>query len=127
MSDLKLDPVTHDLDLSTGDLQIVTGLDAIVQRLRIRYQFFLGEWFLDERQGIPFYQKILIKNPNFADVNSILREVATTTPGVAEVNRVDFDFDSATREFTVDLWARSDDDEPIEVKLPFIVGGRAAA
>lgn len=122
MADLKLSTLTHDLDLSTNDAEIIDGVDAIAQNLRIRYRFFLGEWFLDVRQGIPYYERILIKNPEFADVNAILREVALTTPGVAEVDRFDSEFDGASRELRVDLWARSDTGEPIEFSEPFILG-----
>ena len=123
MSDLKLDILTNDLDVSGNDLELVDGVDAIAQNLRIRYRFFLGEWFLDTREGIPYYEKILVKNPNRADVDSILREVALTTPGVADVERFESAFDGASRELTVDFWARSDTDEPIEFSESFIVGG----
>jgi hypothetical protein len=125
MSDLKLDPVTHDLDISSGGIELVSGVDAIVQRLRIRYQFFLGEWFLDTREGIPYFEKILVKNPNRSEVIAILRQVAETTPGIAEVDRFDADFDTVNRELAVDLWARSDTGEPIQVSLPFIIGAPA--
>ena len=123
MVDLLLDPITGDLDLSSNDLQLVTGVDAIVQQLTIRYRFFLGEWFLDTREGVPWYQRILIKNPGFSDVNAILRQVAVDTPHIAKVNRFDSSFDPTTRELTVALWAVSDEDEPVELNRPFIIGG----
>jgi hypothetical protein len=123
MTTLKLSTLTHDLDLSSNNIELIEGIDEIVQKLRIRYQFFLGEWFLDERVGIPYYEKILVKSPNLSDVNSILREVAVTTPGIAEVDRFDSEFDARTRELRIDLWARSDTGEPLQFSEPFIVGG----
>lgn len=123
MSDLALAIPTHDLDLSSNDLELVEGDDAITQNLRIRYRFFLGEWFRDTREGIPYYQRILIKSPIQGDVISILRQVALTTTGIAEVNRFDAAFDGATRELTIDLWAVSVSGEPIQLNEPFIVGG----
>jgi hypothetical protein len=104
-------------------LQLVSGKDAIVQNLRIRYQFFLGEWFLDTRKGIPYYEKILIKNPNRDEVLSILREVALETPGIETVDRFDADLDTTARELSVDLWALSDEDDPIDFSGLFIIGG----
>lgn len=123
MSDLKLDTATGDLDLSSNDLEIVDGDDAIVQNLRIRYRFFLGEWFLDTREGIPYYQRILVKNPTQADVNAILREVALTTPGIAEVDRFDATLDNRSRELSIGLWARSTSGEALQFNEAFIVGG----
>lgn len=43
--DLKLDIASDDIDVSTGDLVLVEGTDAIIQHLQIRLRFFLGEWF----------------------------------------------------------------------------------
>lgn len=123
MTTIKLDPVTHDLDLSSGNLELIDGVDEIAQKLRIRYQFFLGEWFLDQRQGIPYFQKIFVKPFNKTDTDAILREVAETTPGIVEVNRFDSTFDGVTRGFTVALWAKSDTGEPIDFNEPFILRG----
>ena len=50
-----------DLDFSSGGLELLEGVDEIVQKLDTRLQFFLGEWFLDQRLGIPYYEDILIK------------------------------------------------------------------
>ncbi len=123
MTDIKISSLTNDLDLSSNDLQLVADEDAIVQNLRIRYRFFLGEWFLDTREGIPYYERILIKNPNFNGVDAILREVAVDTPGIADVDRFESSFDGSTRELTVDVWARSDTGEPIQFSEPFILTG----
>jgi len=55
-------PVVHDLHLdSTGDLSWVEGIDAIAQHARVRLQFFLNEWFLDRREGIPFMREVFTK------------------------------------------------------------------
>lgn len=83
--DFKLDPLTWDLDMSTGEVEAVSGGAAICQHVRIRYQFFLGEWFLDTRLGVPWFQEIFRKNASRARVDFLLRRVLTTTPGVASV------------------------------------------
>lgn len=121
MTTLKLDILTHDLDLSSNNIELIEGLDEIAQKLRTRYLFFLGEWFLDLREGIPYYEKIFVKPFNQTDVNSILREVAETTPGVAEVTQFDAPFDSTTRQLAVSFTGKSDSGEPLDFG-PFIIG-----
>lgn len=92
-----------DLDLSTNDVQLVDGVDAVRQELQIRYRFFLGEWFLDPDEGVPYVRDVLKKAPNEAQVRALLIEVARTTPGVASVDNIELDLDSATRVLTVRL------------------------
>lgn len=83
--------VTLALDPATGDLAIpvrlLRGADALAQRLRSRYKFFLGEWFLDTRQGIPYFRDILVKNPDPSLIQSIFRKATLTTPGVLAIRR----------------------------------------
>lgn len=97
-----------DLDLSTNDFQLVDGVDAVRQELQIRYRFFLGEWFLDPDEGVPYVRDVLKKNPNEAQVRAMLVEVAKTTPGVASVDSITLDLDAATRTLTVALDVQSD-------------------
>lgn len=101
MADFKLDPVTGDLDLSTGDIQIVDGAEAVAQHVRIRLRFLFGEWFLDRRLGVPYFQSILIKNPGTNVVRRILRQVVAETPGVEELREFTTTYDGLTRALTV--------------------------
>ena len=104
MADFLLDS-TGDLDFATNDLVIVEGIDAIRQELQIRYRFFLGEWFLNEAEGTPYFENILKKNANDAQVQAVLTEVARTTPGVLEVRSYAADQDAVNRRLTVTLQA----------------------
>lgn len=108
MSDIAIDPVTGDLDLTGGDLNIVDGVDAIAQHVRIRLRTFLGEWFLDQRIGVPYYQQILVKNPATNTVRRILQEVVATTPGIVSVDDFSTDYDGPTRVLSVRFTATAD-------------------
>lgn len=78
------------VDELTGDIALpirwVRGYDAIAQRIRARLRFFLGEWFLDTRQGMPYFQRILKKHPRMPVVNALFRKAIRTTPGVKSVD-----------------------------------------
>ena len=98
-----LNPVAWDLTLdATGNLLFVTDeLEELRQRLTHRLRFFRGEWFLDTRLGVPFFEDILVKNPRRELVTSILREVILKTDGVASIKTFTLDIDNATRAATV--------------------------
>lgn len=117
--DLLLDSA-GDLDLSTNDLQLVDGVDAVRQELQIRYRFFLGEWFLDPDEGVPYIRDVLKKNPNEAQVRALLTEVARTTPGVASVDNIELDLDAGARQLTVTLDLQADVSGTL-VYVPFVV------
>lgn len=104
-------PTVGDLKLVNGQLVFATGVDAIMQHLRIRLGHFKGEWFLDRREGIPYFQSILRKNVDERVVRSIFRQALRTAPGVAEVLSLQLNINRATRRATLDFKVRLTDGE----------------
>ncbi len=123
--DLKVDD-NGDLVVENDDLVLLTGLDAIIQHLKIRFRLFLGEWFLDTRVGIPWFEDILRKSPDLNVVNSLLREVITTTPGVIAITAFDLAVDSATRVLSMRFSASTTEGPITDFSLPFIIPQIAA-
>lgn len=117
--DLLLD-TAGDLDLTTNDIQLVDGVEAVRQELQIRYRFFVGEWFLDPTEGVPYIRDVLQKNPNEAQVRALLTEVARSTPGVESVDAISLDLDTATRTLTVSLDLQANVSGTL-VYVPFVV------
>ena len=109
MSDLKIDEDTGDLDVSGIDLQNTSGREAIEQHLRQRIQTFAGEYFLDSRVGVPYFQHILKKNPDPIIVDSAFKIVIINTPGVIELLTFALDLDTSTRELTLTFRASTSD------------------
>ena len=106
MSDLQLDS-TEDIKVAVNDVTLTTGREAIRQHLQIRFQTFLGEWFLDPDEGVPYYQEILKKNPLFSLVSDILKGVALDTPGITKLTKFELDYVTALRKLTLDLKCNS--------------------
>lgn len=101
MGDIKLDP-DGDIFIEDDDLVLVEGVDAIAQDVEIRLTFFLGEWFLDTRLGVPYFEKILGQKPVRVEVvKSILRKAIMTTPGMKGIADFTVDFDGLTRKLSV--------------------------
>lgn len=90
-----------DLELSQNKFSIVTGIDEIRQRCIQNLRTFLGEWFLDTTIGVPYFQAILVKNPQENVVDTFLKNEILSTPGVVELLEYDADFDSSIRTLNV--------------------------
>ncbi|MCK5610311.1 hypothetical protein KAR91_51035 [Candidatus Pacearchaeota archaeon] len=88
MADIKQDS-DGDIFLNVDDLELTSGINAKIQHLRQRLRTFLGEWFLDLRIGVAYFQQIMIKNPNPAVVDSILKKEIINTPGILQLTFFD--------------------------------------
>ena len=114
-------PVEGDLRLTLGQITLVEDTDAIAQHMRNRLRFFLGEWFLDQRQGFPYFRDVLIKNPNRPSILSSLRRTIRQTPGIVAVDDLTLSV-SPERVASVSFKARLDGSgEPLEF-TDFILG-----
>ena len=52
----------HDILYENGDIRFTNSLsEDAAQRIKIRLLIFVGEWILDNREGVPYYQRILTK------------------------------------------------------------------
>ena len=120
MTDFLLD-ANGKLDLTTGDIQLVDGVDAIAQHCKIRLRTFLGEWFLDRRIGVPYYERILVKNPGSNVVRRILRQVISGTPGIQSLGALELDYDGAARSLAVTFRATTTDDQTLKFSDVLIV------
>jgi len=99
--DLKLTDA-GDLDLTEGRLSLVDGLEAVRQRCLLRLRTYRGEWFMDQRVGMPWVPEVLGSKPvATAAVAQRIRQALLSTPGVTQVLAVTPTFDSRTRELSV--------------------------
>jgi hypothetical protein len=64
--------------LDDGDLAdpvvLVSGLDAILQGIEVRLRIVRGEWFANQRLGLPYYPNDIV-----SDADAILGGKATRT------------------------------------------------
>lgn len=76
-----------------GDIENkkVDGQEEIRQHLMQRLRTFLNEWFLDLSIGLPYFEEVLIKQPNQAGIESIFIEEILQCPGI--VRLLDFNLD----------------------------------
>jgi hypothetical protein len=103
-------PVLRDLHLVGGDAEILgegDELEATAQEVGSRLLLFRGSYFLDLREGVPWYQEILGKGASTPRIREILRQTIQGHPAVADVLSVDVGLDRTTRAATVSWEART--------------------
>ncbi len=118
------DGPSGDLDLSQG-LRFTTDLRTYTaQRLHENLSFFLGEWFLDQRLGIPYFEQIIGQKPDLGLIDTLYRRAIRATPGVAAITNLKLAFDRATRALSIRFEAALNDGTAItdaDMQRPFIV------
>jgi len=110
MNDLKLDSITHDLQFNNFDLQIIDDDDELIQRLKIKFQFFFGEFFLDTSKGIQFVEEINKKSPNIDTVDNIFKRTILEEPEFKELTEYTATFDLFNRTYSISFRVKKIDD-----------------
>lgn len=105
--DLALD-INGDWEISAGDLQLIGDGPAIVQAVQIALQFFQGEWFLDVSAGLPWWQQVLVKNPNPNQVQGVIRSAILAVPGVQGIQALAINYDPQQRTLAVSFALQAD-------------------
>lgn len=103
MAIVRLNP-DWDLDITAHGL--ITGPDAIRQKVKQVLQLIKGEWFLDVSIGVPWFESILVRNPSFELIRNIIRGKIQSVKGIATVPTLALSFDKPTRELTIQFEAK---------------------
>lgn len=115
MIDLLVGGNNNDLILTVGDLTLVTESDQINQAISQALGMFYGEWFLDNRQGIPYIQQIFVKNPNLDIIQALLLNAIQNVPGVVQITSFAFTYNNANRNLGVTLSVQTTNGQTINV------------
>lgn len=106
--DILLDSETHDIVFVNGQAPITDEMRlTVAQRLKVRLQTFLGEYFMNVDAGIPYYQRIFGKIKNKSTVDAIFQRQILDDPDVIEIVSYDSDLDAASRFLSVTFKVRT--------------------
>ena len=100
MNDLLLDD-SHDLDISSGDLKIVTGAARVKQNLLIKLKLWRGEWFLDTEFGTPYLDGVLGKQLSLSGAVAALKQSILEVNDVNAITNFTYQFNRQTRQLDV--------------------------
>lgn len=87
MSDFKLDD-NWDLELTKSNITLIETIEKeTVQRLKIKFYTYLGEWYLNKNVGIPYFQTIFKKGTPKAVVDGIFKTLITNDRNVVSLDK----------------------------------------
>lgn len=114
MRTLALDPQTGDIRLSGGRPVIVSGADAVTQRLRCRLKLWRAEWLLDANVGFPWLD-IFARKGTERLLEVLLRRAITECPGVRSLDRFALAVNASTRVATCSFTVTTIAGEPVTI------------
>lgn len=82
---------------------------ATIQGIGQRLKQFRGEWFMNLLEGVPYFQEILIKNPDIPIIRGLIYRAIITYPGIVRVDELTLDFDKSARSLTISFNCTLDD------------------
>lgn len=114
----------NDLTLVKGQFVLVTDVaqEAAIE-LGNRFRFVQGEYFLDTRQGVPYFGFVFVKNPDVLLIRQIFRQIILSVQGVSRIIDMTLSFDSKARNLAFAFRAQSTNGRIISggAGKPFIV------
>lgn len=91
---------SNELLFTNGKLALISGPEATAQKLRNLFLLVKGEWFLDTRVGVPYFDTALVKNPDLGVIKRLFRRVILSAQGVKEILSLDLGYNAAARTLT---------------------------
>lgn len=102
MSDIKLNEVTGDINFTNGSMSLIKiKSEAVVQRLKIRIQTALREWFIDRNIGVPYFELIFKQGTSKDVIDIAFKSVILETSGVDKILDFTSERDSKNRKYTL--------------------------
>lgn len=112
MTDMRLDD--DPLSPNYGDViydnsratTTVDQADSVAQKLQIKLSTFLGEWFINTANGVPYYQEIFGKVRNKQTIDLIFQQKILEEPDVVELTEFTSDISNG-RTYTISFRVRT--------------------
>lgn len=84
----------------SGDIMLT---ESVRQAVVIRLRWFFSEWRFAPDYGVPWFEDVLVKNPNDARIRRLIREECMAVEGVKDVRDIELTVGPATREAVMRL------------------------
>jgi hypothetical protein len=101
INNLAIDQTTGDLIMTAGQIQQVSGVDAIAQAVYCDLKTFLGEYWLDKEIGVPYYQVVFKKGVDLSLINTLMKSQMLKREDVIEITEYESSLNTSTRKLTI--------------------------
>lgn len=91
----------NDIFMLRRSIAVVSDGAEVVQHVRSRLLFYLGECVWAVNTGVPYFQRVFVKPMNLPQVEAILKSVILKSPGVSKLLDFSMSFNSANRQLAV--------------------------
>ena len=112
MIDIKLKDVddgsgSQDIDSNGRDQILISGVDCLKQRIRIKLGHISGEWYLKTNDGALGYDILGAKMRDIGIAKRIVREAIEEDPEIITVTEISATIDNKTRKIGMTYEART--------------------
>lgn len=83
---------------SKGNLDIT---DSVIQAIQIKLRWAYGEWAYNPDFGVPYFEKVFIKNPDKIEIENILRSEILSVEEVLSIDSFSLVLNKKNRTATV--------------------------
>lgn len=93
-------------DIVTSGKQFIEDVEATAQTIKTNLRLFIGEYFRDISIGLPFFEKIAVKNyssSNTSEKENIIKTIISGTNGVKKILTFSSNFDLKSRSLLIDV------------------------
>jgi hypothetical protein len=80
-------------DIVVDEFVNISLTDSIRQAVVIHLRWFLDEWRFAPQFGMPYFEEILVKNPNLERIKTIIRDECMTVDGVKDITDISVAFE----------------------------------
>jgi len=113
--------LTPDGDLNITENGDILLTESVRQAIRIRLLWFFSEWRFAPELGVPWFEDILIKNPNMNRIRRIIRNEVMSVDEVRDVRNLNIDLGAQNRRAVIRFEAVTSEEiyrEEVEIPWP---------
>lgn len=112
---LAIDQTTNDLFFrNDGSLAVVVEAEAVGQHVRQRLKTFQGEWFLDNRVGVPWLDQIFARQYDPVLAEAVMKNSIMGTDGVVSIDTFSVSFSREMRRLNIrEVTVKTDYDKKV--------------
>lgn len=110
---------TDDLYLVNGRIARASGNEAIRQGIITRLRTFMGEYYLDQNYGLPYYQKFFSKPTNIQFFDSIVKKNILAVSGVSKILSYQSNVIPSSRTYQITCSVEDDDGAQFKIQFSF--------